>query len=105
MPMDNCPSSIRVDQLVVIGAAYVDESGLLQSFYEFPCCHELFICIMRIKSNKIYALCAFFYGLSHPSAFLRHFSRHSTAYWRKADGSGNSSSSGESLSRIAGGQL
>ena len=67
MPMDNCPSSIWVDQLVVIGAAHVDESGLLQSFYEFPCCHELFIYIMRIKSNKnIRIMRIFFYGLSHP---------------------------------------
>lgn len=103
MPMDNCPSSIWVDQLVVIGAAHVDESGLLQSFYEFPCCHELFIYIMRIKKQQKYTHYAHIF--LRIIAFRRHFSRHSTAYWRKTDGSGNSSSSGESLSRIAGGQL
>ena len=60
MPVNHGDSPVRVDHLVVIGPALVHEPRFLQFLYEFPCCHEFFIRIVRIVVKKKCALCVFF---------------------------------------------
>ena len=48
MPVNHGDSPVRVDHLVMVGSALVHEPRFLQFLYEFPCCHEFFIRIMRI---------------------------------------------------------
>ena len=57
--VNNGNSSVRVRQLVMVPPTLIDKSGLFQSLYEFVCCHEIFIRIMRIAvKENIYASCA-----------------------------------------------
>ena len=48
MPVDNRNPSVRVTQFVMLCAARINESGLLQPLDKFLCCHEMFMRIMRI---------------------------------------------------------
>lgn len=51
MPVNHSDSPVRVYHLVMVASPFVREPCLLQFFYEFPCCHGLFIRIMRINVN------------------------------------------------------
>ncbi len=52
MPVNHGDSPVRVNHLVMVGSAFVHEPRFLQFLYEFPCCHEFFIRIVRIVVKK-----------------------------------------------------
>lgn len=53
VPVNHGDSAVRVNQLVMVGPAHVDESRFFKFFDEFPCVHDISIRIMRITVKKI----------------------------------------------------